>query len=161
MSWSQRADGGSRGGPPGWVIATPRTSGSWRIRESTRRTIDGAPRRRPHSVPRMTNTIAHFAINADDVPAARRFYETVFGWTFSAFGPPDFYRIDPGGGPAGALQKRRNLVEGQRTVGYECTIAVDDVDATGRAAVEAGGTGLLECHTPPRGRALPLFSVAP
>ena len=30
------------------------------------------------------NELSHFAINADDVPAARAFYEKVFGWRFTA-----------------------------------------------------------------------------
>ena len=29
----------------------------------------------------MPATLRHFAINADDVPRAKRFYEEVFGWT--------------------------------------------------------------------------------
>ena len=28
--------------------------------------------------------VAHFAINADDVARAKRFYERVFGWTMSS-----------------------------------------------------------------------------
>ena len=75
------------------------------------------------------NLIAHFAINADDVPATRRFYEQAFGWQFTPWGPPDFYHISVDGdrgGIFGALQKRRELIPGQPTVGYECTIAVDD-----------------------------------
>ena len=50
----------------------------------------------------MPNNISHFAIQADDVERARRFYSAVFGWTFEAWGPPGFYRIltgtaaDPG-----------------------------------------------------------------
>jgi predicted enzyme related to lactoylglutathione lyase len=85
------------------------------------------------------NDLTHFAINADDVPAARSFYEKVFGWRFTAFGPPDFYRIETPGGPGGALQKRRELVEGQPTIGYECTIEVADVDAVAAAVTAAGG----------------------
>jgi hypothetical protein len=30
----------------------------------------------------MPNTLSFFAINADHVPRARRFYEMVFGWSF-------------------------------------------------------------------------------
>jgi predicted enzyme related to lactoylglutathione lyase len=37
--------------------------------------------------------IAHFAINAENLPRARTFYERVFGWVFNAWGPPDFYQI--------------------------------------------------------------------
>jgi uncharacterized protein len=85
------------------------------------------------------NEITHFAINADDVPAARAFYEKVFDWRFTAFGPPDFYRIQTPSGPGGALQKRRELIEGRPTIGFECTIGVVDVDATAAAVTAAGG----------------------
>jgi len=89
--------------------------------------------------------LAHFAINADDVPRAKKFYEKVFGWKFSAWGPPDFYQIQTGkdGGtqPAlGALQGRRNLVKGQPTIGYECTISVESIDDTIAAVQKHGGT---------------------
>jgi predicted enzyme related to lactoylglutathione lyase len=85
------------------------------------------------------NGITHFAINADDVPASRAFYEKVVGWRFTPFGPPDFYRIRTPAGPPGALQKRRELIEGRPTIGFECTISVADVDATAAAVVAAGG----------------------
>ncbi|MEO1061721.1 MAG: VOC family protein [Actinomycetota bacterium] len=100
---------------------------------------------------RAASPIAHFAVNADDVERARRFYEAVFGWRFEAWGPPDFYRIDTGATDAaaigGALQARRTLVEGERTVGFECTVAVDDVAAVCRAAVDGGGRVLMEPTT--------------
>jgi predicted enzyme related to lactoylglutathione lyase len=89
--------------------------------------------------------LAHFAIYADDVPRAKKFYEKVFGWKFSAWGPPNFYQIQTGdnGGkqPAlGALQGRRNLVAGQPTIGYECTISVESIDDTIAAVQKNGGT---------------------
>lgn len=89
--------------------------------------------------------LAHFAINADDVGRARRFYENVLGWRFSAWGPPGFYQIDPGGEfpVRGALQGRRELVPGQRTVGFECTIAVASIDAVEAAVLANGGKVLL------------------
>ncbi len=92
--------------------------------------------------------VAHFAINADDVQRARRFYEQVFGWTFAAWGPPDFYQIRTGSGPEhglmGALQKRRALVPGQRTIGFECTIAVPSIDETAKAVAAHGGTTIMQ-----------------
>ena len=92
--------------------------------------------------------IAHFAINADDVPRAKRFYEKVFGWTFSAWGPPDFYQIKTGTdadpGVMGALQKRRELVPGQTTVGFECTIAVASIDDTAKAVAASGGKAIMQ-----------------
>ena len=92
--------------------------------------------------------LAHFAINADDVPRARAFYERVFGWTFSAWGPPNFYQIKtnaPGEPPGvlAALQGRRALAAGQRTIGFECTIAVSSIDDTATAVLAHGGTVVL------------------
>ncbi|MFT3888991.1 MAG: VOC family protein [Arachnia sp.] len=99
----------------------------------------------------MPSNLSHFALNADDVPAARAFYEKVFGWTFTPWGPPGFYDIRTGTaddpGVQGALQQRRALVDGVPMVGAECTFAVEDVDATARAVREAGGTILLDRFT--------------
>jgi uncharacterized protein len=91
------------------------------------------------------NTVAHFAINADDVERSRAFYSKVFGWKFAAWGPPGFYQIEAEGSPVvGALQGRRELVKGQKTIGFECTFAVDSIDATEEAVKSAGGKVVLE-----------------
>jgi len=91
------------------------------------------------------NTLAHFAINADDVERARAFYEKVFGWKFNAWGPPGFYMIEAKDSAVlGALQGRRQLVAGQRTIGFECTIGVPSIDKTEAAVKAAGGKVLLE-----------------
>jgi uncharacterized protein len=87
-----------------------------------------------------SNTVAHFAINADDVERARAFYANVFGWKFNAWGPPGFYMIEAKGSPVmGALQGRRELAPGQRTVGFECSFAVASIDAVEKAVLAAGG----------------------
>ncbi len=104
--------------------------------------------------------VAHFAINADDLPRARRFYEQVFGWTFQAWGPPGFYMINIGPNPEkgaaagpvvpalrGSLQGRRELVPGVRMTGFECTIAVSDIEATHRAVIANGGKIVMEICT--------------
>ena len=54
----------------------------------------------------MPNNSRFFAINADDVPRARKFYETVFGWSFEPWGPPGFYLIETGKEPSGASAAR-------------------------------------------------------
>lgn len=99
----------------------------------------------------MAANLSHFAINADDVPATRAFYERVFGWRFHAWGPPGFFQVQTGPdddpGIRGALQQRRALLPDAATHGLECTFAVDDVDATVRAVREAGGTILMERFT--------------
>ena len=87
----------------------------------------------------MSATLRHFAINADDVQRAKRFYETVFDWRFDPWGPPDFYQVkNAGQGLFGALQGRRELVPGVRMAGYEASFGVEDLKAT-IAAVEASG----------------------
>lgn len=91
------------------------------------------------------NTLAHFAINAGDVEKSRAFYAEVFGWTFAAWGPPGFYQIQAKDSPViGALQGRRELVKGQRTVGFECTFAVESIDATAQAVEAAGGKVVMD-----------------
>jgi predicted enzyme related to lactoylglutathione lyase len=92
--------------------------------------------------------IAHFAINADDVARARRFYEGVFGWTFNAWGPPNFYQLqthrkDEPAGILGALQGRRELLPGQRTNAFECTVAVSSIEQTEKAVLANGGKIVL------------------
>jgi uncharacterized protein len=101
----------------------------------------------PSSPERHAVNVSHFAINADDVPRARRFYERVFGWRFEPWGPPGFLQIytgtDKEPGIRGALQGRRELIPGQRTIGYECSVSVADVDAVAAAVVANGGTILI------------------
>jgi uncharacterized protein len=99
----------------------------------------------------MANNLKHFAINADDLPRARRFYERVFGWRFRPWGPPNFLLIETGTrddpGVQGALQGRRELVPGGRMIGFECTIGVDDVDQVADAVRANGGRILMEKTT--------------
>jgi uncharacterized protein len=93
----------------------------------------------------MPAVLRHFAINADDVQRARLFYERVLGWKFEPWGPPDFYQVrNAGEGLMGALQERRELVAGQRTVGFEASFAVDDVRAVLAAAAASGGKVLMQ-----------------
>jgi len=98
--------------------------------------------------------VRHFAINADDLPRARRFYEQVFGWTFEPWGPPGFFMVafgdTPSPGPLGSLQQRRELVPGPRATSFECTIAVErDVDAVAADIVAHGGRIVMEKSTIP------------
>ena len=87
----------------------------------------------------MPATFRHFAINADDVPRARHFYEGVFGWKFEPWGPPNFYQVkNAGTGLLGALQERRDIVPNVRAACFETSFGVEDLKAT-IAAIEAGG----------------------
>jgi uncharacterized protein len=117
----------------------------------------------------MPNNLASFAIHADDVDRCRRFYEAVFHWQFEPWGPPEFYLVHTGDegrpGIQGLLHKRRE----PRGVGgpncFECTIAVDDLDAVTDAIERHGGrilmrkalvttVGILTTFTDPEGNVL-------
>ncbi|MGB0115043.1 MAG: VOC family protein [Ilumatobacteraceae bacterium] len=99
----------------------------------------------------MTAHLTHFAINADDVDATRAFYEHVFDWTFTPYGPPGFFQIQSGTteqpGVRGALQERRQLLADRPTTGFECTFAVDDLDDTLQRVSASGATLLMERFT--------------
>ena len=97
----------------------------------------------------MPHNIAHFAVSADDVERARRFYERVFGWRFEAWGPPDFYMVSTGTpeepGVHGSVSKRLEPAGGRGRTAYECTISVDDLGAI-KAAILANGGKVLDEH---------------
>ena len=88
----------------------------------------------------MPSKLRHLAINADDVQRAKTFYETVFGWRFEPWGPPDYYQArEAAEGVVMALHGRRELEPGARMRGFEATLAVDDIAAAIAAIVAAGG----------------------
>ena len=92
----------------------------------------------------MPATFRHFAINADDVPRAKRFYEEVFGWKFEPWGPPDFYQIKNAGRDVlGALQGRRELKSGVPMASYEATLGVEDLKGALTAVERNGGRILM------------------
>jgi uncharacterized protein len=97
----------------------------------------------------LPGQIAHFAINADDIPRAQRFYGNVFGWKFSPYGPPGFFMIEnkPSGEVRGSLQQRREIVKGVPMRGLECTIAVADIEKTEAAIKSNGGTIVMPICT--------------
>ncbi|MFI4976712.1 MAG: VOC family protein [Caulobacterales bacterium] len=94
----------------------------------------------------MPALMRHFSINADDVQRAKRFYEAVFDWTFEPWGPPDFYLTNNAGEAfgRGSLQGRREIKPGARMLGFEVTMAVQDIDATIAAVQAAGGTMVMQ-----------------
>lgn len=87
----------------------------------------------------MPTALRHFAINADDVPRARAFYERAFNWTYTPWGPPGFYQTRTAGRSLmGALQGRR-AIGGHVMPDIELSFGVDDLDATTAAITAAGG----------------------
>jgi hypothetical protein len=88
----------------------------------------------------MAAPIRHLALNADDVGRAKAFYESVFGWKLEPWGPPEYYQArNVGAGVLAALQHRREIKPGARMLGFEVTLAVEDLNATQAAIEQAGG----------------------
>jgi len=96
------------------------------------------------------NNVAHFAIHADDLERAQNFYGKVFGWQYEGFGGgpmTDFCKITTMDGndmaPIGAMQSRKYNVAPEQVIGYECSVAVNDVDITALKVEAAGGKILM------------------
>jgi uncharacterized protein len=98
----------------------------------------------------MTSQLAHFAIHADDLERARKFYGAIFGWKFQGYGGDmtDFCQITSDAGdrlvPLGAIQARKFNSAPQPMIGFECSITVDDIDAAARAIEANGGTIVMK-----------------
>ncbi|MFQ5563196.1 MAG: VOC family protein [Parvularculaceae bacterium] len=82
------------------------------------------------------NPVVHFEIGCRDADATTAFYRTVFGWSFSDYGP-NSYKIDTGAGTG---------VNGHLTaLGHEphnyvaVYIETDDIAASVEAVERAGG----------------------
>jgi uncharacterized protein len=92
------------------------------------------------------NDLAHFAIHANDVNRTKQFYESVFSWKCETYDHArDFLQIRSTEGKVlGAIQSRKYNPGKQDLLGFECSINVDDVEATARAVEAAGGTILMK-----------------
>ncbi len=88
----------------------------------------------------MPNPVCHFAIHAEDCQRAMSFYQTIFGWQFEPWGPPDFWRIQTGQpGVEGALHQRLEPLSGTGIRGFECSISVNDIASISAMITEHGG----------------------
>ena len=97
----------------------------------------------------MSSPLSHVAVNADDLEASVSFYRSVFGWELEEYFP-GFYRLEVAHEiRAIAVQQRRALLPDGPTTGFECTVAVVDLDATIAAATGNGGSVLAEPATIP------------
>jgi hypothetical protein len=86
--------------------------------------------------------VCNFSVECDDVERAKVFYESVFAWRITPWGPPGYYRIAAGQpgtpGMVGDLRARREPLSGTGSPSFECTITVDSITEAIRA-IEAGG----------------------
>ncbi len=92
----------------------------------------------------MANSVAHFALQADQLERARSFYEKVFGWRFEPWGPPGYFKIYTGeasdpGVTEGALSERRANAEEVPINAFRCSISVSSIEETVGAIQAHGG----------------------
>lgn len=99
--------------------------------------------------------VVHFEVHAAEPQRAIRFYESVFGWKFSKM-PGEgmaYWLISTGEGDGinGGLLPRQGPPpsDGQPVNAYACTLSVEDIDASMKAGVEAGGVVALPRMTIP------------
>ena len=94
----------------------------------------------------------HFEIHATDPPRWLSFYTDLFGWQFTAWGPPGQYwliRTGPDADPVAALpgidgglvaRKGEAAISGQPVNAFVCTIGVDDAESALDSVVVFGGS---------------------
>jgi uncharacterized protein len=91
---------------------------------------------------KVTPTIVHFEIPADDVESLRKFYSEVFGWTFekSPMEEMEYWMITTGprGRSVGGGMYRKMAGEGPRNF-----IAVSDIDEAIGKFSKAGGSEVV------------------
>jgi uncharacterized protein len=95
----------------------------------------------------MKNKMTHFAVHIDDMDRAKHFYEKVFEWGFTSYGPSDFLQIKAdkteNGELIGALQARKYSPVKEKIIGLECTISVENLDEIMHRVENNGGQILL------------------
>ena len=83
----------------------------------------------------MTNDVDFFAINADDVPRARNFYKSVFGWNVRTRGDGSVAFDDGAGEVSGTWVRSRPPAD----LGLLIYIMVDSVASTCDLVIAHGG----------------------
>jgi uncharacterized protein len=83
----------------------------------------------------MAGRLIHFEIPAHDAERAKRFYNSLFGWSFGDWdGPVEYSMTEAGGGPGGAVYPRQGDEAGLR-IWFD----TDDLDAHIKQVRKLGG----------------------
>ncbi len=89
----------------------------------------------------MGNPFVHVDLSCDDPEAAKKFYKSIFDWSFQDFpGFGGWSGLDVGGGVGGGLGKKQDAGEPTAWTAY---VQVDDVKKTVARAQKAGATILM------------------
>ncbi len=84
------------------------------------------------------HAIDYIEFTSPDLEATRRFYETVFGWHFTDYGP-DYTSFHTGPEPGGTAGGFARSATPPASSGPLVVLFVDDLEATDTRVREAGG----------------------
>ena len=103
----------------------------------------------PSAMSQQHHTIDYIELAAPDLAAAKRFYGTAFGWEFTDYGP-DYagIRKKSGDGEVGGIRREDGVQRGGPLV----ILYSEDLEASVRAVVDAGGQVVKEPFSFPGGR---------
>jgi predicted enzyme related to lactoylglutathione lyase len=116
----------------------------------------------------MPNAFVHIELNTDDVAKAKKFYKSLFKWSFGAMGP-GYTGIDVGkGGTGGGMQKKPMPGAPTAWLPY---VEVDDVKKVVAKArklgadvqmeyMEIGDMGAIGVFVDPTGAAIGVWAAA-
>ena len=106
------------------------------------------------------HAIDYVELRAPDVAAAKSFYATAFGWTFTEYGPA-YAGFSDGRTHDGASVESGGIMEGDASPGGPLVILYSqDLEATRTAIVAAGGTVVKDIYAFPGGRRFELADPA-
>lgn len=95
----------------------------------------------------MNNRVIHFEVQADDPARAKDFYEKALGWKIEKAmskddgGMMDYWTVDTGNGHGiGGGMYERPQEEADKYKTYDCTVMVENIDASLEAVKTSGGT---------------------
>jgi len=88
----------------------------------------------------MPNAFVHIELNTDDVAKAKKFYKSLFKWSFGAMGP-DYTGIDVGKGTGGGMQQKKMVEAPTAWLPY---VEVEDVKKTIAKARKLGANVQLD-----------------
>ncbi|MDA3628665.1 VOC family protein [Saccharopolyspora sp. WRP15-2] len=95
------------------------------------------------------HALDYIEIGVDDFAAAKAFYGSAFGWTFTDYGPgPAYVGINGSGGEVGGFRLTDEVSAGGPLV----LLYSDDLDASAQAVRDAGGSVVRGPYEFPGGR---------
>ena len=91
----------------------------------------------------MANPFVHVELQTSDLPRARQFYTSLFGWTLQDVSLPSggsYTMIDVGGGTGGGMMINPVPDTPSHWLAY---VGVDDIEASTKKAADLGATVLM------------------